>query len=165
MKGADSWRSTVQDARLELAETLQHLAGVAVEEKGLAVAVHWRNAPDRSWAQSQVQAGVEPLAARLGLHVEPGKLVEELRAPLQMDKGIALRWLIEEFNLDYVAYLGDDRGDLPAFTAVTKAGGVAVVVHTPETAPEVAAVPGLTLNGAQEVRTFLQALATALDER
>lgn len=117
VQGAESWRSAIETARGELVNALAAVPGVIIEGKGLAVAVHWRNAADHSWAQSQVQAALGPLAARTGLHVEPGKLVEELRAPLQMDKSVALRSLITEFELDYVAYLGDDRGDLPAFAA------------------------------------------------
>lgn len=40
-----------------------------------------------------------------------------------------------------------------------------MTVHTAETAPQVAAVPGLALQGVQDVLAFLEELAAALDGR
>ncbi|MFM9608040.1 trehalose-phosphatase [Streptomyces niveiscabiei] len=89
-----------------------------VEEKGRAVAVHTRRAKDPQGLWEELREPVAELATRHGLIVEPGRLVLEIR-PAGMDKGAALRRLVEEEpGVAAVLYAGDDLGDLPAFDAV-----------------------------------------------
>ena len=57
------------------------------------------------------------LAAEAGLAAEPGRYVIELR-PAGMDKGQALRSLVDEAGARSVVFTGDDLGDLPAFEEV-----------------------------------------------
>ena len=57
------------------------------------------------------------LAGDLGLVVEPGRQVIELRAP-GIDKGDAVRALVSRLGARQVIFAGDDLGDLPAFAAV-----------------------------------------------
>lgn len=91
--------------------------GTWIEEKGHAVAVHTRRAPDPQAAFEALRAPLADLAARHGLIVEPGRMVLELRPP-GMDKGDALREHVRSLDAGSVLYAGDDLGDLPAFTAV-----------------------------------------------
>ncbi|GAB3250562.1 trehalose-phosphatase [Kineosporia babensis] len=159
--GVQEWLGAVQKARELLTQALGDAAGVHVEAKSVAVAVHWRNAPDLEGAGLRVNEVVARVAAETGLAPEPGKLVQELRPPLPVDKGTALRQLVQEQRLDHVAYAGDDKGDLPAFTAVRAAGGTALVVHGRETAPEVAAVSGVHFENPDDFAAWLGALADA----
>lgn len=64
--------------------------GTWTEDKGHAVAVHTRRAPDPQAAFDALRAPLTGLASRHGLIVEPGRMVLELRPP-GMDKGAALR--------------------------------------------------------------------------
>jgi trehalose 6-phosphate phosphatase len=57
------------------------------------------------------------LAQRYGLVCEPGKRVIELRPP-GMDKGRALRGLVDDQNALSVVFVGDDLGDLAAFEEI-----------------------------------------------
>ena len=57
------------------------------------------------------------LADRYGLVLGPGKNVWEIRAP-GMDKGAALRAIVDETGARHLIFAGDDLGDLPAFQAV-----------------------------------------------
>ncbi|WP_198425067.1 trehalose-phosphatase [Plantibacter sp. CFBP 8775] len=66
---------------------------------------------------------VEHIIDEFGLRREPGKCVEELRMPLDEDKGTALQRIIRADGLGVVAYAGDDRGDLPAFRVALASGG------------------------------------------
>ncbi|NNG21197.1 trehalose-phosphatase [Naumannella sp. ID2617S] len=93
------------------------LASLHVEDKGRAVAVHTRRADDPAGALRTITEPISQRAAELGLHVEPGKNVLEVRSPGQ-DKGAALRVLVGEKRIRAVAYAGDDLGDLPAFDVV-----------------------------------------------
>jgi trehalose 6-phosphate phosphatase len=91
--------------------------GVYVEDKGRAVAVHVRRVADPDAAFVLVRDSLARLADELGLVVEPGRMVLELR-PAGGDKGDALRSLVAESRPSAVMFVGDDLGDLAAFEAV-----------------------------------------------
>ncbi|MFG2679413.1 trehalose-phosphatase [Streptomyces sp. NPDC048392] len=91
--------------------------GTWLEDKGHAVAVHTRRAPDPQAAFDALRAPLAGLASRHGLIVEPGRMVLELRPP-GMDKGAALRSHVHSLGGESVLFAGDDLGDLPAFAAV-----------------------------------------------
>lgn len=133
-----------------------------VEDKSLAVAVHWRRATDRGSAKKLITPLIEEVMDAHGLRHEPGKFVEELRMPLEQDKGTALQRVITTRNLQAIAYAGDDRGDLPAFAAATAAGGYTLVVDGPDIAPEVSRVSGAHFDGPEEFQSWLHQLNDAL---
>ncbi|CAL9541766.1 trehalose-phosphatase [Streptomyces sp. NPDC057362] len=91
--------------------------GTWTEDKGHAVAVHTRRAPDPQAAFEALRTPLADLAARHGLIVEPGRMVLELRPP-GMDKGAALRSYVHSLDAGSVLFAGDDLGDLPAYAAV-----------------------------------------------
>jgi trehalose 6-phosphate phosphatase len=95
------------------------LAAAYVEEKGLAVAVHTRRLPEPDEAVRRARALLTPVARQLGLALEPGRRVVEVRAP-DMDKSLAVESLLEELAPEAVVFMGDDLGDLPAFGAVER---------------------------------------------
>jgi trehalose 6-phosphate phosphatase len=88
-----------------------------IEHKGRAIAVHTRSLPDPQAALAKLADPLGDLAERNGLVLEPGKNVWEMRAP-GMDKGAALRAIVDETGARQVIFAGDDLGDLPAFRAV-----------------------------------------------
>jgi trehalose 6-phosphate phosphatase len=93
------------------------LADARIEDKGRAIAVHTRSLPDPKGALAKLADPLGDLAARHGLLLEPGKNVWEIRAP-GMDKGVALRTIVDETGARQVIFAGDDLGDLPGFRAV-----------------------------------------------
>lgn len=88
-----------------------------VEEKGLAVAVHTRRTVDPRGAFDRLLPVLTEAARARNLTIEPGRLVIEVRAA-GMDKGVALRQLVEQYDARAVVFVGDDLGDVPAFEAV-----------------------------------------------
>ena len=110
----------VEAARERLPEVLAAAGaadGVWVEDKGSALAVHTRRVADPAGALAALREALAGLAADVGLVVEPGRMVIELRAP-GMDKGAALTALVAERKAGAVLFAGDDLGDLAAFGAV-----------------------------------------------
>jgi trehalose 6-phosphate phosphatase len=91
--------------------------GTTIEEKGRSVAVHVRRTKDPATATALLTEPLTALAEQHGLIVQPGRMVIELK-PSGMDKGVALRRLVEEFRPRCVGYAGDDLGDLPAYDTV-----------------------------------------------
>lgn len=156
---AEAWTGAVRRVAERLPALVGALEGVRVEDKGLSVAVHWRNAADRERAEAMIAPVVERLARESGLHREPGKLVEELRPPVDWDKGRAVRAVAAEAGLTRLAYVGDDRGDLQAFDAVGALGGIRVAVdHGEETPPVLLAAADGSVRGPEGVLALLDAV-------
>jgi trehalose 6-phosphate phosphatase len=160
---ARQWLGPVQEASRALHDLLAASPGIRVEEKSVSVAVHWRQAPDRAAAADDVRRVTARLAAETGLRLEPGKLVEELRPPLDMDKGAAVSALIASEKPATVAYAGDDLGDIPALLAVREAGGYALVVdHGSETDPRLLELADQTCDGTEGFAAWLADLADTI---
>jgi trehalose 6-phosphate phosphatase len=156
--GVERWRPVVGES----ARRLRSLApkGVEVEAKGLAVTVHWRGAPE---AAARVASAVEAEVAHTGLLAHPGRVSIELRPPLDIDKGSALRRLVA--GCSAACFFGDDLGDLPAFAALADLASeygmatVAVAVVDAESAPEVAAAADVVVPGPRAALDALRWLA------
>jgi trehalose 6-phosphate phosphatase len=139
--------------------------GVWVEDKGSALAVHTRRAADPVGALAALREPLAGLAADVGLVVEPGRLVIELRPP-GMDKGAALTALVAERQAGPVLFAGDDLGDLAAFAAVRalrgeEHPGVTVCSASGEVS-ELAAEADLVVDGPGGVAALLSWLARSL---
>lgn len=134
-------------------------AGLLVEHKGLAVTLHYRQAPELApWAWEWARAE----ATRTGLAVGPGRMSVELRPPIGRDKGSAVEELLE--GVGAACFVGDDAGDLAAFDALDRAAtsGVQVVrvaVRSSESPPGLLARADLVLDGPAAVVSLLGCLA------
>jgi trehalose 6-phosphate phosphatase len=95
------------------------LGDVRIEDKGRAIGVHTRELDDPATAFEKLGGPLRDLAARHELTLEPGKNVWEIRAP-GIDKGDAVRAIVEEKGPTALIFAGDDLGDLPAFEAVER---------------------------------------------
>ena len=103
-----------------------------LEDKGLTVALHWREAPDEEEAERTLQS-VAARAEAAGLEARWGRKVLELRPPVAADKGTAVRFLLEQRGLQRALYAGDDTTDLDAFRGLDGLEvGVRVAVSSPE---------------------------------
>ena len=160
---AAAWLPAVDDARENLAGLLERAAGVRIEAKPASVAVHWRQAPDRDAAAAEVRQATARVAAATGLRLEPGKLVSELRPPIDVDKGSAVSALILDVRPAVTVYAGDDLGDLPALRVAREAGGYGLVVdHGAETDPIVLAAADQVIAGTDGFADWLAELAWAV---
>ena len=161
---AEQWLEPVRQAGLTLRDLLAGSPGIRVEEKSVSVAVHWRQAPDHGTAAGQVRQATARIAHETGLRLEPGKLVEELRPPIDVDKGSAISALLDAHpKLTSVAYAGDDLGDIPALRAVCDAGGYALVIdHGEETDARLLELADETFPGTEAFAEWLGRLAVAV---
>jgi trehalose 6-phosphate phosphatase len=102
--------------------------GVLIEDKGVAVAVHYRQAPELETTLSRI---VSRLAEDLGhgFRVQPGEHVLEL-TPRGHGKADAIAAFLAEapFAGRLPFFAGDDLTDLDGFAAVEHAGGVSISV-------------------------------------
>ncbi|MDT0323535.1 trehalose-phosphatase [Streptomyces millisiae] len=151
-------------ARLEV-HAWARRTGAHLEDKGNALALHTRRAPDPDGAFAALREPMDRVAASRGLVVEPGRQVLELRPP-GMDKGAALTALVREKNAGAVLYAGDDLGDLAAFEAVatlraSDVPGLRVCSGSAEV-PRLAEATDLTVPGPAGLAAFLGELADAM---
>jgi trehalose 6-phosphate phosphatase len=103
----------VAQARAALPALVEWI-GAEVEDKGLSLVVHTRNA--QVGAQERLAEPVGDLARRVGLEVHHGRRVLELRPP-GFDKHGALMGIADP-RPAAVLFAGDDMGDARAFDAV-----------------------------------------------
>jgi trehalose 6-phosphate phosphatase len=160
---AKEWLGKVREVAQALGERFSTSPGIRVERKSVSVAVHWRQAPDHEAAADEVREATAELAAATGLRLEPGKLVEELRPPIGVDKGSAIVALLAAEKPTTIAYVGDDLGDIPALIAIREVGGYALVVdHGAETDPRVLEYAEQTYAGTEGFAVWLAELADAV---
>ena len=150
---AEEWRAVIEEVVADA-----DAAGQAVERKGLAVTVHYRDDPSRADA---AKAWVDEQAEARGLAVHEARMSYELRPPVERDKGTVLADAAEGFR--QVCFLGDDRGDLSAFDALERmaAEGVTVVkvgVASSEAPEEVLERADLVVEGPEGSLSVLRAL-------
>jgi trehalose 6-phosphate phosphatase len=91
--------------------------GVRVEDKGPIVALHWRGVRDEDAARAQLER-VAHDAETDGLATHWGRKVLEVRPPVAIDKGQAVRELVARTGPRRALFGGDDVTDLDAFSAL-----------------------------------------------
>jgi trehalose 6-phosphate phosphatase len=101
--------------------------GVRVERKRAGVTVHFRNTADPSGAQRSLGPPLERIAEREGLKLLAGRMVWELRPPIDIDKGKVLSRLASAIHPAASIYMGDDRTDADAFKALKALSGMETV--------------------------------------
>jgi trehalose 6-phosphate phosphatase len=115
-------------ARNELADWSSHHAGSLLEDKGYALALHYRLAPElESAAFEEAQRALQKLA---GTHeLQRGKFVFELR-PAGYSKGHAIEAFMNEapFGGRTPLFIGDDVTDEDGFSVVNRLGGISIRV-------------------------------------
>lgn len=134
VRGPSGLRRHVPDPdAVELLRSRAHalaaeVEGVWVEDKGVGVTLHYRNAPE---AGPEVERMAVTLAGELAdrYEIQPGVFTQELR-PAGWDKGLALAELMTmaPFAGRVPVVVGDDRTDEDAFAAAHRLGGTAVLV-------------------------------------
>jgi trehalose 6-phosphate phosphatase len=163
-RALEEWTRRVQEFAREADTAELSRLRVRLEDKSSIVAFHWRGAPD----EDRARAAVEEVANRgeaVGLATHWARKVLEIRPPVGMDKGIGIRRLLREHDLDAAMYVGDDATDLDAFGALTelaeqgRIGSVVLVgVASDEGPPEIVERADIVVDGPGEVRTVLEAL-------
>ncbi|MBN1681197.1 MAG: trehalose-phosphatase [Anaerolineae bacterium] len=139
----------------------QQLPGMLVEDKGATASVHYRQTADPPATAAAFTPVIESIAAQHDLRLYHGRMVFELRPPIDVNKGTAFVQLVTDHQLDAAVYLGDDTTDADALLAAQRlrADGSCFAVglgveseHTPQAVRDSA---DLFVRGVQDVETFL----------
>ena len=159
------FREQIAEASHRLAARVAAIPGILVENKTWTLSIHYRLV-DPS-AVPGIRTEVVRTAAELGLLMAEGKMVYEVKPPVQVHKGTAVRALLTDLGhgwsarqRDHAAILfaGDDVTDEDAFRLLRESYPRAVTVKvSPLEAPETAAE--FVLRDPREVRQLLEQLA------
>ncbi len=137
-------------ARQELQAMAERRPGLKLEDKGLSLALHYRQAPELG---GEVVSEGLSLSSRHGLKLQLGAMVAELCTP-GFHKGSAVRAFMAEppFRGGYPLFVGDDLTDEDGFKAAQELGGLGVLAgpRRPTSAQR-------QLAGVEQVRDWLQA--------
>ena len=136
-----------------------------VEDKGVSVAVHYRQAQDPASARAALLVALQPVATGAGLDLIEGKMVVELVPPDRPLKGGAVERLVGEHALQALLYAGDDHADLDAFAALDRLSAseevdvtVRVAVRGPETPPALVEAADVVAEGPEGLVDLLRTL-------
>lgn len=149
----------LHDAAEELQRLVAHHDGLVLENKGAALALHYRLAPHLAY---DVERTMRNLQRDLGSEFELqfGKMLVEIR-PGGKDKGTAIAEFMNElpFRGRTPVFIGDDLTDECGFELVNQRGGHSIKVG------EGASVARWRLTDAGEVRAWLDAIVAVYSAR
>lgn len=109
----------VEPYRAGLEGVIQDLAqyqvpGLHVEDKGATLSIHYRQTENPDQVKADFSDSMAKIAAQHGISFFPGNMIFEMRPPIDINKGTALRQLVHEYELDALVWMGDDVTDADA---------------------------------------------------
>ena len=146
---------------LDLVEQhLPALPGVIVQRKRFGGSIHYRLSPDPEYTRQKIWSILEEPARQVNMILSDGKRIVEVRVPLKVDKGQALRSFVQRFGLHGVVFAGDDRTDLDAVLEIARLrqegiAALAIVVQHPDTLPEMLANADIVVQGVEGMANLL----------
>jgi trehalose 6-phosphate phosphatase len=147
---ADRWRDEVHS----FAATVDW----PVEDKGLTVSFHYRQADDEDAALEYLDEVAER-ARQAGLIPRFGRKVLEIRPPVHADKGTAVTQMLGETGVRRALYAGDDSTDADGFCALEGLElGVRVAVSSDEAPNELIRLADVVVASPAELLQLLKRL-------
>ena len=154
---------------LDLVEQhLSELPGVIVQRKRIGGTIHYRLAPDPIRTRQKILSLLEQPARQVNMKLSEGKLAVEIRVPLPVNKGRAVRTFLERYNLKAMLFAGDDRTDLDAVLEIRKMHtegiqALSVVVQHHDTLPELLAQADIVVQEVPGMVDLLREMVTILE--
>jgi trehalose 6-phosphate phosphatase len=162
-----SWEGRVRQFAAERDTRGLRLLRVRIEDKGPIAAFHWRAVPDEDAAVTHLEA-IAQEAEAAGLATHWGRKVLEIRPPVPLDKGRAVRDLVTAKRPRAGLFGGDDSTDLDAFDALENLvsegaleAGVKVGVRSDEGPAAIVERADLVVDGVPGFARVLESLAAA----
>jgi trehalose-phosphatase len=160
---AEEIRPILRIMHYVLSRALRTIRGVLVEDKGLSLSVHYRQADSHKVGEIEkiVRRVVGTAEANGKARVTSGKKVYEVRPAVNWDKGKAIKLLMKRYGKGgrrsglIPIYLGDDLTDEDGFRVIEAYGnGISIFVGN----PIFDSVARYFLKSPQEVAVFLETL-------
>ena len=143
------------------------LPGILVEKKGPTISLHYRQTADPPAAREAILQFLTHDSQGQGMVRREGKMVVEVRPPVNSHKGTALMSVVERLALRSALVFGDDVTDVDAFEAVRKLRretalrGITVAVLGDSAPAELTGLADYDLPDTEAVALFLSELLEA----
>ena len=153
---------------LDLVEQhLSELPGVIVQRKRIGGSIHYRLAPDPIVTRQRLLSLLEQPAQQVHMSLSEGKLIVEIRVPLPVHKGLAIRQCVQRYKLNAIVFAGDDRTDLDAVIEIVKMreegmAALSIVVQHHDTLPELLAQADIVVQEVPGMVELLREMVTIL---
>ncbi len=132
-------RASLDATEHDLAALVSRWPAARLELKTWGMAIHFRGGAEDVFADVGTFAAIETLAAAQGCRAVAGRLVIEVEPIGAVNKGWAVRYLVERLTPSAVTFTGDDLGDVAAWKAVGELAGtmpaLACGIESPELVP------------------------------
>lgn len=147
---------------------LSELPGVIVQRKRIGGSIHYRLSPDPTETQRKLLSLLERPARQVNMSLSEGKQIVEIRVPLPVHKGKALRQFMQHFGLHAIVFAGDDRTDLDAVVEITKMrkegiAALSIVVQHPDTLPDLLEQANIVVQGVPGMAQLLREIVEILE--
>jgi trehalose 6-phosphate phosphatase len=160
-----SWAERVREFALGKDSPELRMMRVRIEDKGAILAFHWRGARDEASARAHIEA-IAAEAESAGFWTHWGRKVLEIRPPVPIDKGQAVRELLRRNPVRAVMFGGDDATDLDVFDVLAELReegqietAVCVGVRSDEGPPAIVERADLVVEGTPGFVQVLEVLA------
>jgi trehalose 6-phosphate phosphatase len=157
----------MRDFRLRLEEKLRGKPDIRIEDKQVALSLHYRGAPRPDEVRQSILGLLGRLLPPNRFAVVEGKMVIEVRPPLALEKGTVIERLAQERRLRGAIFLGDEVADIDAMKSLrrlrdSRLETLTVGVGGEEMPAALTEASDIVLSGPPIVATFLELLAKKL---
>ena len=147
---------------------LVELPGVIVQRKRIGGTIHYRLAPDPVETRQKLLSLLGQPAQQVNMRLSEGKFALEIRIPLVVHKGRAIRQFVERYRLNAIMFAGDDRTDLDAVIEITKMqkegiSALSIVVQHSDTLPELLAQADIVVQEVPGMVELFREMVTILE--
>lgn len=156
---SSDYKIRLRQIKKDLERKLSSVKGVLLEDKGFSLSLHYRLVKKEliPLVKTIFHEAVICLLVKNKIRIKPGKMVLEIRPPLNWDKGKVVLWLLarEKFSRKnkkslIPVYIGDDLTDEDAFKTLKDRGLTVVVGKTTDSSAQ------FFLKNTREVSKFLR---------
>jgi trehalose 6-phosphate phosphatase len=141
--------------------------GMWIEDKQVTLSLHYRDAENPQEVAKNYKPMLFEIAEEHGLRLFEGRMIFEMRPPLNINKGTIFEQLVAEYDLQAALYLGDDTTDADALKMAQvlrqsdTCYSFAIGVTSDETPLAVLESSDFLVNGVDDVEVFLGWLLSA----
>ena len=152
------YRTMLKQIKNSLNKKIANIKGAFIEDKGLTLSVHYRLVDKKliPLLKTIFHETIIIYLVRNKIKIRPGKMMLEIRPPVEWDKGRVVLWLLVRYQFAlknknvFPIYIGDDITDENAFRALRNRG-LNIFVGNPKDS-----CAQYYLKDTQEVREFLK---------
>jgi len=131
-----------------------HLKDYEFDYKTYSLAIHYRSQPDAKKTQAKIEETIKSYL-QPGLKVQHGRMVYDISIE-KINKGIAVSYLVDKYNLCNFFYAGDDRTDVDAFKEMKKLSSqgintISAALLSSEAPAELAEAADIDLNSIEQL--------------